>query len=129
MSGMMIGGPEAVKVVEELLAGENPAEWKNERGFYPEQVINRLRYAIDRDTPLAPKLHPGKYGHKYDSYTCTRCGAVVDNLAHKWCWNCGQALSDAYLGRKKTTEEQMEHQSDLMKKAIQVVSAARGRAN
>lgn len=52
---------------------------------------------------------------------------VHDEPVHKWCWNCGQALSDAYLGRRKTTEEQMEHQSDLMKKAIQRVEDTYGK--
>ncbi len=126
MSEMMIGGPEALKVVEELLAREDPKQWLKARGFLPEQVANRVKYAIYRDIPLAPIFHRGRNGHKYDSYTCARCGAGVLDHSAEWCGRCGQRLSDPYLGRRKTTEEQMEHSSDEMKRAIRNVEAVYG---
>ena len=35
-----------------------------------------------------PKFHKGKYGTKYDYYTCGNCGATLEIIAD-YCFKCG----------------------------------------
>ncbi len=36
-----------------------------------------------------PKFHKGKYGKKYDNYTCGNCGAGLKDIVDDFCWSCG----------------------------------------
>lgn len=69
----------------------------------------KVLYILAKDVPCEPKFYPGRYGHKYDSYTCGRCGAGISEAYWKYCPNCGQRINDAYLGRRKTKEEQRKY--------------------
>lgn len=40
-----------------------------------------------------PKFHKGKYGQKYDYYTCGNCGkTLVHGVSANWCYNCGYKI-------------------------------------
>ncbi len=70
--------------------------------------------ALAKMSPMAPKLYPGKYGHRYDRYACAECGAGITEAHWNYCPNCGQRISDASLGRRKTDEEQAKyHQMNI----------------
>ena len=75
-------------------------------------LMRSIRRALVRDYPLEPKFRPGKYGKKYDSYTCANCGFGVTESFYKCCPNCGQALTDPYLGGRKSQEEQERYWED-----------------
>lgn len=55
-------------------------------------VLNRMRYERDKTIPVKPKFLPGKYGHKYDSYSCGNCGAGITQAHWEFCPNCGFAI-------------------------------------
>ena len=76
-----------------------------EKYLIQKQVI----YALARMSPMAPILHSGKYGHKYDNYTCANCGASVNEIVYHFCPNCGQRLTDASLGKRQTEEERKKY--------------------
>ena len=55
-------------------------------------VLARMRYERDKAIPVKPKFHPGKYGHRYDSYTCGNCGTTIAQIWHNYCPKCGFAI-------------------------------------
>ena len=57
-----------------------------------DRVVARMQYEFDKDIPVPVKYHPGKYGHKYDSYACGNCGAGILEAHYKFCPSCGFAL-------------------------------------
>ena len=73
-----------------------------------ERVLNRMRYEFDKSKPVEPKFRKGLYGRQYDSYACGNCGFTI-RTEYKWCPNCGFRITDNYLGRRKTREEQGDH--------------------
>lgn len=76
-------------------------------------INERAMWILAKDVPLEPKFHPGKYGTKYDSYSCGRCGSGIQ-VFYRFCPNCGQRITDNYLGRRKTKKEQLEyHQMNI----------------
>ncbi len=52
----------------------------------------RLTYIRDKETGVKPKFHKGRYGHKYDYYTCGHCGSTFPHGAERFCSNCGYAV-------------------------------------
>ncbi len=60
-----------------------------------QRVLARMHYEFDKDIPVPPKFHKGKYGAKYDSYTCGNCGVTLNSfhvVGGHYCWNCGFAI-------------------------------------
>lgn len=74
-----------------------------------ERLIRTIRRALVARYPAEPKFTPGKYGHKYDHYTCQNCGFGVSEPIYKVCPNCGQALTDAIAGGRATQEEEEKY--------------------
>lgn len=91
-----------------------------------QQALNTFRRCVAKETPLTPKLNKGRHGHRYDSYTCRRCGAGIREAVENYCWNCGQKITDAYLGRRKTKEEQKEYTRPETAAAIEEVDRMKG---
>ena len=56
-----------------------------------EYALNRFRFMAQRMIPVKPRFNKGKYGHKYDSYSCGKCGAVV-TVSSKYCSQCGRPI-------------------------------------
>lgn len=81
-------------------------------------ALNTVRYAVARNIPVAPRYSKGRNGPTYDAYYCQRCGSQVHPVGSEYCWNCGQQLSDAYLGRRKTSQEQREHMTAATRRAM-----------
>lgn len=57
-----------------------------------EYALNRFRWLAQRVVPVKPKFMKGKYGHKYDSYSCGACGHVLHKGIYKYCPNCGREI-------------------------------------
>ena len=36
-----------------------------------------------------PKFQRGKYGKRYDSYTCGHCGCTLKDIVDNFCFKCG----------------------------------------
>lgn len=117
---------EAVAFMERLAALVNDDARTPDFIQQYEQAMNTFRRSVARDTPLAPKLNKGIRGSRYDSYTCGRCGAGIREAVEKYCWSCGQRVTDAYLGRRKTKEEQREHTTPARAAAIEEVAQMEG---
>ena len=49
----------------------------------------RKDYALRAEVGAKPKFHKGKYGIKYDYYTCGKCGCRLKDIVDNYCWNCG----------------------------------------
>ena len=81
-------------------------------------ALNTVRYAVARNIPVAPRFSKGRNGPTYDAYYCQRSGSQVGPVGSKYCWNCGQRLSDSYLGRRKTAQEQREYMSTATLRAM-----------
>ena len=69
-----------------------------------ECVLRRIEYEFDRDIPVKPKFHKGRYGRKYDYYTCGNCGFGTSK-SEKYCRNCGFRIADAFNGRNEEKKE------------------------
>ena len=83
--GMMISFEDAIKMVElELPTFDD--------GHFKERALNRLRYECDKSKPVAPKYNKGRYGSKYDSYSCGNCGHGGIESYYHYCPNCGYAI-------------------------------------
>lgn len=81
-------------------------------------ALNTVRYAVARNIPIAPRFEKGRNGPAYDRYTCLRCGSRASPVGSRYCGNCGQKLSDAYLGRRRTAQEQREHMTTATIRAM-----------
>lgn len=50
----------------------------------------RVERAIRAEQGMKPKFHKGKYGIKYDHWTCGQCGQMLKHdVGENYCWNCG----------------------------------------
>ena len=99
-----LGGPiynprVALGLFERMAAGEADL-------LKDEKLIRTMRRALVARYPAEPKFQPGKYGAKYDSYTCRNCGFGVNDPTYFVCPNCGQALTQAVHGRRATQEDE-----------------------
>ena len=61
------------------------------------RVLSRMEYEMDKSTPVKPKFHKGKYGKRYDTYTCGHCGFGIDVITSTYCNNCGFAIDKTDL--------------------------------
>ncbi len=57
-----------------------------------ERVVRRMRYEFKKDIPVKPVFHKGKYGAKYDNFTCGKCGCGLSEAWYKFCPNCGYII-------------------------------------
>ena len=85
--GPMVGCSTALTWVENLKDVDNNIK---------ERVLSRMRYEFDKDIPVAPKYHKGKYGKKYDYLTCGQCGHGI-TVTDKFCSGCGYAIGKEYM--------------------------------
>lgn len=70
--------------------------------------------ALARMSPMEPKFHKGKYGSRYDNYTCANCGSILSSITWHFCPNCGQCITYATMGRRMTQDEQNKyHQQNI----------------
>ena len=123
ITGAAMSGPDAIEYMEEL------TEFITDEMLPThEKALNAFRYVVARDIPVEPKFYPGRVSRKYDSYTCGNCGFGLKEAYEKYCCNCGQRVTDAYLGRRKTREEQKEHTTPAGRAAIDE-KAAMGKEN
>ncbi len=81
--GVMVGCTTALAWVENL---------KGVDDCIRERVLSRMRYEFDKDMPVAPKFHKGKYGHRYDYFTCGNCGHIL-GVTDCFCPDCGFAVA------------------------------------
>jgi rubrerythrin len=81
--GLMIGCKDALMWVKNL---------KNVNEEIRDRVVNRMVYEFEKDIEVPPKFHKGKYGSKYDSFTCGQCGFGVSEAYYKFCPNCGYRI-------------------------------------
>lgn len=50
-------------------------------------------YTIRARIGAKPKFHKGRYGNRYDYYTCGNCGATTkDSVVDNYCHNCGYRI-------------------------------------
>lgn len=82
--GPMVGCETAITWIENLKDVDNNIK---------ERVVRRMRYEFAKDMPVPPKFHKGRYGKKYDYFTCGNCGAGIDQVLNNFCPNCGFAIS------------------------------------
>lgn len=105
VTGQQYNPRKAIDLFERLVDGDD--------GLLQDDVlIATIRRALVRNYPLEPKFDKGKNGKKYDRYLCGNCGCGVSEAVYKYCPICGQKITDAYLGRRKTQAEQEEGRED-----------------
>ena len=56
-----------------------------------DRVLARMQYEFDKDEPLAPVLHKGVYGRKYDYYACGNCARTI-SPEYRFCPGCGYMI-------------------------------------
>lgn len=98
--GVMVGCQDALNWLKSLHVSPKDANMK-------ERVLNRMKYEFSKNEPVEPKFSPGKFGHKYDSYTCGNCGYLL-KTGYRYCPNCSYRITDNYLGRRKTAAEHLK---------------------
>ena len=55
-----------------------------------ELSVPRAERAFRAEFGMKPKYHKGKYGKKYDTWTCRQCGSeLVHGVCENYCHNCG----------------------------------------
>lgn len=50
--------------------------------------VARIKKAFNAEYGAVPRFHKGKYGKKYDSYTCGHCGSGI-GIEANYCSKCG----------------------------------------
>ncbi len=53
------------------------------------RVLSRMQYEFDKDIAVKPRFNKGKYGARYDSYSCGNCGTTIAEAWHEYCPRCG----------------------------------------
>lgn len=87
MGGRCISGEESVRFFEsvlEMLPDKIKTDYFCNRYEYS---LNRLRYLVRKDVPIAVKEFKGNF----TSYSCGQCGAVCDVL-DCFCGKCGRKI-------------------------------------
>lgn len=91
--GMMIGCADALMWVSNL---------KDVNDGIRERVLHRMEYEFDKSIPVKRVFHKGKYGHKYDTYSCGNCGAGLPEACWSYCPSCGFAIAkDTWQERQR----------------------------
>ena len=55
------------------------------------RALARMMYERDKALPVKPRFHKGRYGKKYDTYTCGNCGYGA-HVGYNFCPCCGFAI-------------------------------------
>ena len=58
-----------------------------------ERALNRIRYRFAQTERIKPRFNKGKYGKKYDNYTCGNCGHTILEIGYDYCPNCGYGIA------------------------------------
>ena len=88
-TGPMVGCEAAITWVENL---------KDVDTNIRERVLRRMRYEFEKDIPVKPKFHKGKYGARYDHFTCGNCGCTIAEAWHEFCPKCGYRIGKKEYG-------------------------------
>ena len=80
-------------MIETMISFKDAIAWAERQpdSSVKEYALNRMRYEAQKAEPIKPRFHKGKYGTKYDSYTCGKCGDVI-GVTWKYCAACGKAI-------------------------------------
>lgn len=90
--GLCVSGPKAIELLE-LYQDNFPEEIKTEEFCREyESVLNRVRYAINRQVPVAPKVTEAKVKSYGRFYNCGECGFGLRTDIYKCCPNCGRQI-------------------------------------
>ena len=91
MGGRCVGIDDALEMFEVFVPDAIAASDYEVNADEYEYALNRFRWCASRVVPMQAKYHKGKYGKKFDSYTCGSCGHILD-VGYKYCPNCGRAI-------------------------------------
>ena len=80
---MMIGCTDAINWVARQIVDDADVQ---------DCVVNRMIYQFEKEEGSKAKYHKGKYGSRYDSYTCGNCGHTISEAYWKYCPNCGYRI-------------------------------------
>ena len=90
----MVGYAAAIRWIREL---DLPEDQEDMRG----RVIRRMEHEKSLADPVPPRFHKGRYGKKYDTYTCGICGASLPEIGWNYCPKCGRRITEQYLGGRR----------------------------
>lgn len=104
------GGPvynprKALMLFDHLIADEN----KTAELLQDDRFIRTIRRALVARYPAEPNFQKGIHGKKFNRYSCQNCGFGVSETSYNYCPSCGQALTEAYCGGRKTQEEEEKY--------------------
>lgn len=91
--GTMIGGKDALNALDRF---EAMIDFTHEKDLHElfDRMRNRFVYQIFQAEPLKPRFYKGKFGEKYDRYTCSGCGCeLTHDVGQNYCWNCGHKVA------------------------------------
>ncbi len=92
LGGRMIGTEDAIDYLETFVADAvSQSEVKLDSSEF-DYMVNRFKYLANRVMPIKPKYLKGKYGKKYDSYSCGGCGFTVHYDVYTFCPKCGREI-------------------------------------
>ena len=86
--GAMVGCETAIMWIENLKGVDEHIQ---------ERVLNRVRYEFEKDIPVPVKYMKGKYGRKYDTWSCGHCGHGISETqarAGRFCGQCGYRIKE-----------------------------------
>lgn len=92
----MVSGEDALNLLDQISHMIVFKDKKEEKEITESfiRMRNRFAYHIDQAAPVELKYHKGKYGSKYDSWTCRNCGCgITHGVVQNFCWNCGHRLA------------------------------------
>lgn len=88
----MIGNMQTIDYVQNALPdllGALPPDAAAEYDSFAKRVV----YTCTLNHGKPPRFRKGKYGRKYDSWTCGNCGAgILHPEIQKFCMDCGCAI-------------------------------------
>ena len=104
-SGPIYNPRKALMLFDLLTTGKNKASdfLKDDR------LMRTIRRALVAQYPAEPNFQKGIHGKKFNRYSCQNCGFGVSEASYNYCPSCGQALTEAYCGGRKTQEEEEKY--------------------
>lgn len=94
-----------------------------------ERAMNSIRICAAKQIKIPPRVNPPQKAWHHADYVCKSCGRHLNEISEDYCPRCGQHISDAYLGRRATLEEQIEYQEPDLAAATVEVDRAGGWRN